>query len=159
MPVSLPNRLDLSNLKWIKVIHDPSGWAYTRKRIKEMSEGVDCNDVTVFPLGFTNNKASTVAFSDQLALIQRGKLTHVVEVMDRQPYQGGGWYHRMCRILWWKPEIDDWKNLPPQKELLGFDPSLGDGKPHALENLSHFRERWNENGSTAGFKAFLEARL
>jgi hypothetical protein len=32
------SHIDLSKLKWAKVIHDPSGWAYTRDRIKRMFE-------------------------------------------------------------------------------------------------------------------------
>jgi hypothetical protein len=158
MATSLTNR-DLSKLKWIKVISDDSGWAYTRDRLKVMPQSFDYNDVTVFPLGFRTEKAAKIESGDQLALIQKGKLTHVVEVMDRQPYQGGGWYHRVCHILWWNPETDDWKNLRPQRELLGFDPTLMDGEIHTIETLKKFGERWNDNGHMEGFRAFLEAHL
>ena len=158
MVISLVSR-DLSKLKWIKVISDDSGWAYTRARLKEMPQSFDCNDVTVFPLGFRTEKSVKIESGDQLALIQKGKLTHVVEVMDRQPCQGGGWYHRVCRILWWNPETNDWKKLRPQRELLGFDPTLMDGEIHTIETLKRFGERWNDNGGMEGFRAFLEARL
>jgi len=110
-------------------------------------------------LGFRTEKAAKIESGEQLALIQKGKLTHVVEVMDCQPYQGGGWYHRVCSIIWWKPEVDNWQSLRPQREFLGFDPALQDGEPHAIEDLKRFYERWNENGSMAGFRAFLGARL
>ena len=158
MATSLANR-NLSKLKWIKVISDDSGWAYTRDRLKEMPQGFDCNGVTVFPLGFRTEKAAKIESGDQLALIQKGKLTHIVEVIDRQLYKGGGWYHRVCRVLWWEPKVNDWQNLRPQKELLGFDPALQDGDPHAIETLKRFGDRWNENGDVAGFRDFLEARL
>ena len=157
--VTRPASRNLSKLKWVKVIRDHSDWAYTRDRIKEMPQSFDCNGATVFPLGFRTEKAAKLESADQLALIQNGKLTHVVEVMDRQPYQDGGWYHRVCRIIWWKPETDDWQNLPPQRELLGFDPTLMDGEIHTIETLRRFRERWDNNGRMEGFRAFLEARL
>jgi len=35
------SHIDISKLKWVKVIHDPSGWAYTRDRIKGMPNAVD----------------------------------------------------------------------------------------------------------------------
>lgn len=150
---------DLSNLRWIKVISDDSGWAYTRDRISKMEPSFDCNGATIFPLGFRNENATKVEFADQIALIQKGKLTHIVEAIDRQPCQDGGWYNRICRIIWWRPEIDNWKKLPPQKELLGFNPTLMDGNPHKIETLSKFGERWNNNGCMEGFRSFLETRL
>ena len=154
-----PTSHDFSKLKWIKVISDCSGWAYTRDRIAAMPQGFDCNGVTVFPVGFRTAKADRVESADQLALIQKGKLTHVVEVIDCQPYQNGGWYHRVCRILWWDPEHNDWQKLRPQKELLGFDPALRDGDIHTIEGLKRFKERWNSNNCMEEFRAFLEVHL
>jgi hypothetical protein len=161
MSVALTNRLNLSNLKWVKVIHDPAGWAYTRDRLKEMPNTVDYNGATVFPLGFHDNKAKEQPKAlDKMALIQNGRLTHIVEMIDEKSYQGDdGWYHRMCRIVWWQPEIADWKKLPHQKELLGFSPSLLDGKPHSIEKLKHFGDRWNENGKMEGFLFYLKEKL
>ena len=73
--------------------------------------------------------------------------------------EGGGWHHRMCRIVWWKPEVTNWKTLPPQLDLLGFSPSLMDGNPHMISNLTNFKSRWAENGELSGFRAYLESRL
>jgi hypothetical protein len=159
MSVTLTNRLDLSKLKWVKVIHDPAGWAYTRDRLKAMPNTVDYNDTTVFPLGFHDDKAKLPEALDKMALIQNGRLTHIVEIIDEKPYEGGGWYHRMCRIVWWQPKIDDWKKLPEQEELLGFSPYLFDGKPHVIENLKRFGDRWNENGKMEGFLSYLKEKL
>ena len=158
MTISLTG-LDLSKLKWIKVISDRSGWAYTRNRIEKMPQSFDCNGVTVFPLGFRTAKANQLELGEQIALIQRGKLTHIIEIMDKQPYQEGGWHHRVCRILWWEPENDNWQALRPQKELLGFDPALQDGEIHTIENLKRFDERWKNNKRMEGFRAFLKASL
>ena len=153
------NHIDLSKLKWVKVIHDPSGWAYTRDRIKAMPNAVDFNHVSIFPLGFRTDKANQIEAADQIALIQNGKLTHIVELLDCEAYESGGWYHRICRVLWWRPDLEDWGNLRPQSELLGFDPMLMDGDPHLIENLKRFGERWNDNGKMAGFRAYLGERL
>ena len=153
------SHIDLSKLKWVKVIHDPSGWAYTRDRIKGMPNAVDFNHVTIFPLGFRTDKANQIEAADQIALIQNGKLTHIVELLDCEAYEEGGWYHRICRILWWRPELEDWGSLPPQSQLLGFDPMLMDGDPHLIENLKRFGERLSDNGKMAGFRAYLAERL
>lgn len=159
--------LDLTNLKWIKVIHDPGRWAYTQKHIEDMSRKIDHrvinhNDVTIFPLGFRNDKAEKIQAADQVALIQKGKLTHLVEILDCEPYpdeSGCDWCHRFCRVLWWQPNQADWSELPSQKDLLGFDPALQDGNPHLIEDLKRFDERWNDNGKMAGFRAFLSEQL
>ena len=153
------NHLDLSRLSWIKVVHDPSGWAYTRDRLKEMPHTIDFNHVTVFPLGFRTDKAHKLVAADQVALIQHGKLTHIVEILDSEFYEEGDWYHRLCRILWWQPEMADWSQLQAQSELLGFDPALQDGDPHLIETLKRFGERWNDNGKMAGFRSFLAAKV
>lgn len=153
------SHLDLSKLKWVKVIYDPNGWAYTRDRLKDMPHTVDHNYVTVFPLGFRNDNANKLEAADQVALIQNGKLTHLIEILDCEPYEEGGWYHRICRVLWWRPDVADWATLPQQSELLGFHPSLQDGNPHLIETLKRFKERWDDNGKLAGFRAFLAEHL
>ena len=153
------SHIDLSKLKWVKVIHDPSGWAYSRDRIKEMPNAIDFNYVTIFPLGFRTDKANQIEAADQITLIQNGKLTHIVELLDCEAYEEGGWYHRICRVLWWQPDLEDWSSLHPQSQLLGFDPMLMDGDPHLIENLKRFGERWNNNGNMTGFRGYLAERL
>ncbi|WOD37222.1 hypothetical protein [Nodosilinea sp. E11] len=100
------SHIDFSKLKGVKVIHDPSGCAYNRDRSKEMPNAVDFNHVTIFPLGFRTNKANQLEAAEQIALIQNGKLTHIVELLDCEAYEDGGWYHRICRVLWWWPNVD-----------------------------------------------------
>jgi hypothetical protein len=158
MPVSLTNRLNLSKLKWVKVVHDPAGWAYARDRLKSMPNTVDYNDATVFPLGFHDDRAKLPEVLDKMALIQKGSLTHIVEIIDEKPYEDGDWYNRMCRIVWWQPETKDWNELE-QEKFLGFSPSLMDGRPHIIENLSNFGKRWNQNGKMEGFLSHLRENL
>lgn len=151
--------INLSKLKWVKVIHDPNGWAYTRKRLKELPNTVDYNGITIFPLGFRTDKATKLENGDLAALIQNGKLTHIVEILDNTPYQAGDWYNRMCRILWWKPDLENWSDLESQSHFFGFDPTLMDGAPHLIENLKRFNERWDKNGKMEGFRAYLAEHL
>lgn len=153
--------IDLTNLKWIKVIRDPDKWAYTQEHLEQMSHVINYNHVTIFPLGFRNDKASKLEAADQVTLIQNGKLTHLVEILDCEPYQGNDcdWFHRFCRVLWWQPLLSDWNKLPSQEELLGFEPALQDGDPHLIKDLTRFGKRWNDNGKMAGFRAFISEQL
>ncbi|MBD1838335.1 hypothetical protein H6F78_05350 [Coleofasciculus sp. FACHB-64] len=152
--------VNLSTLKWVKVITDPDPkkWAYTRERLKEMDNVVDANGVTVFPLSFKSEKASLPEYGDLMVLIQKGKVTHIVEILDKSSYANGGWFNRFVRIIWWLPHLD-WNNLSPQSELLGFDPTLMNGDPHLLGDLKRFYERWNNDGGLEEFKKYLGGKL
>lgn len=138
--------MDLSSVNWIKVIAPDGGigYAYTRKHLESIGKNVlDYNGVTVFPLGFRNKNASSPKLGEAIVLIQKGKLTHIVEVLDEVPYQEGEWHFRLVKIIWWQPEID-WVNLPPQSNFLGFDPSLMDGNPNEVRGNKRFKEKWND---------------
>jgi hypothetical protein len=152
--------VDLSNLCWIKVITDGdrSEWAYTRQHLKDINNVIDVNGVTVFPLGFRDASASKPEQKDLIALIQKGKLTHIVEVLDQNPYFEGDWFHRFIKVVWWLPD-EDWQNLLPQSEFLGFDPTLMDGKPHLITELRRYRERWKVDGSFEEFLQHLTEKL
>ena len=147
--------MDLSTLRWVKVItdDDKSEWAYTRDRLKAMHRDkvIDMNEVTIFPLAFRDQKASEPDQGSLITLIQRGKLTHLVEVLDKTPYSENNWFHRLVKVIWWQPNLT-WENLPPQSQVLGFDPTLMDGKPHLLCNLKKYRERWENDGGIEAFK-------
>ncbi|MBE9078333.1 hypothetical protein IQ241_13695 [Romeria aff. gracilis LEGE 07310] len=153
------NHLVLSKLKWIKAVRDPNGWAYTRDRFQDSPHTIDHNYVTIFPLDFATNKAEMIEAADQIALVQNGKLTHLVEILDCEPYEGKQGFHRLCRVLWWRPDIADWTALPPQQDLLGFEPALPDDEAHQIDTLSGFAARWGENGRLAGFQSFFAERL
>lgn len=152
--------MDLSLLQWIKVItdDDSKNWAYTRKRLREMertgNKVIDTENLTIFPLGFRDDSASLLAEGDYIALIQKGKLSHVVEILDKSPYEGGGWFHRFVKVWWWQPGLE-WENLPPQSDMLGFDPYLMDGKPHRIEGLKRYNEKWTNAGGFEAFKEYL----
>jgi hypothetical protein len=93
--------VDLSNLRWVKVITDGdrSEWAYTRQRLKSMNNIIDANGVTIFPLGFRDQSASKPGSKDLMVLIQKGKLTHIVEVLDQNFYPEGDWFYRFVKVV------------------------------------------------------------
>ena len=147
--------MDLTSLCWIKVVTDDdiAEWAYTRERLEKMKNVIDKNEVTIFPLGFRDDTAYNPEIKSLIALIQKGKLTHIVEVLDKSPYKTENWFHRIVRVIWWKPDMK-WEELPPQSELLGFDPALMDGKPHLLANLKRYGERWGTAEGLDGLRNF-----
>lgn len=156
--------MDLSSLNWIKVItdDDKSKWAYTRLRLKEELEHViDFNDVAIFPLGFKKKYEEScrdIKQGDFIALIQKGKLTHIVEILDKIPYGDNEWLHRLARIHWWKPE-SEWSSLVPQSELLGFDPCLMNGRPQRIVLLKRYIEFSKNDDSFEDFIQNLSEKL
>ncbi len=153
--------MDLSLLKWIKCVtdDDKTKWAYTRQRIREMDNVIDENGVTIFPLGFKHNNADDPKQGSLIALTQRAKLTHIVEVLDQKSYDKDGWFHRFVRVLWWNPELE-WDNLTHRSVYFGFDPWPMDGNPHIIENLPKYKNRWNqEAGGFEDFKQYLLKNL
>ncbi|MDJ0843744.1 hypothetical protein [Crocosphaera sp.] len=120
---------------------------------------IDYNKVTIFPLGFRGENANLLHERDALILVQKGKVTHLVEVLDKSSYQEWGWYHRLVKVLCWKPH-EDWWSLPSAEELLGFEYKIYSGRPYPLENLqATYGEKWESNGGLQAFKTHLSEKL
>ena len=162
-------KMNLSRLKWLKVVTPPSDyhyqWAYSRQAIAEIGEKYQIinslNGLTIFPLGFKNEKASNPDAGDLILLTQHAKITHIVEVLDNKPeekgsHEKGSWFYRYIKIVWWKPEMD-WEDLPHRSSILGFDIWVFDGNPHEFTSLKSFREKWGDSGSS--LQAFQEHLL
>jgi hypothetical protein len=87
--------MNLSRLKWVKVVTPPSYWhsywAYCRKEIEIIGQVDPIIDtphgLTIFPLGFKNVHASDPDAGDMILLTQHAKITHIVEVLDDKPYE------------------------------------------------------------------------
>ncbi|UBF28626.1 hypothetical protein K9N68_12530 [Kovacikia minuta CCNUW1] len=153
-------KINLSKLRWIKVIRDLDKWAYTPAHLSKMSHYVlDQNGVTIFPLGFRREPAKNIEAEDEMALIQNGKLTHIVQILDNDYYSGGDWFHRLVKVIWWKPDLKNWEEILPQSDFLGFDPALQDGDPHEIINLKRFREKWDSSGGLEGFQNYIAEKL
>lgn len=156
-------RMDLSRLNWIKVVTPakdwPHHWALSPAEIAESKEPtIQQNGLTIIPLGFKQEGAEKLQSGDLVVLTQHAKVTHVVEVMDDQPYQKGEWFHRYIKIVWWNPEMD-WNELPHREDVLGFDPKPQGGNPLRLDAFKAFHERWDNQGGLDAFRQYLARQL
>ncbi|MBD2261115.1 helix-turn-helix transcriptional regulator [Pseudanabaena sp. FACHB-2040] len=156
-------KMDLSRLKWIKVVTPEKGWPH--HWAVSLNEIADCkepiiqkNGLTILPLGFKHKKAELPAANDLMVLTQHAKVTHVVEFLDDEPYEEGGWFHRYVKIVWWKPEID-WAELPHRKEVLGFDVSIQKSMPYEFSSFESFQEAWNKKGGLEAFQEYVAEQL
>ncbi|XHX80807.1 MAG: helix-turn-helix domain-containing protein [Stenomitos frigidus ULC029] len=157
--------MELSRLKWIKVVTPPHGWrsqwAYSQAELEEMNKNNPKNPVisrsglVVFPLGFRTDKARLPLAGDLIALTQHAKITHIVEVLDEEADEDGGWFNRYVKVIWWKPEIEmKWEALPHQKVVLGTDVTPMQGIPYLFTAFESFRNKWGDDPE--GMKAFQE---
>lgn len=156
--------MDLSRLNWIKVVTPsndwPHHWALSPGEISESKEPtIQNNGLTIVPLGFKAGKADVLKSGDLMLLTQHAKITHVVEVLDEQPYEKGGWSHRYVKINWWQPDLADWYKLPHREDVLGFDISIYKGIPYKFTSFETFRERWDSQGGLDGFREYLAKQL
>lgn len=156
--------MNLSRLKWVKVVTPPKDWkhywAVSPSEIKDASDPViHHNGLTIVPLGFKHEGAEKLESGDLMALTQHAKITHIVEILDEQPYEKGGWFHRYVKIIWWKPEMN-WDKLPHRKKVLGFDVPIQKGVPYEFAtSFDAFRERWGNQGGLAAFQEHVAEQL
>ncbi|MEH2136557.1 hypothetical protein [Nostoc sp.] len=157
--------MDLSKLSWIKnVKHKDSDkpWAYERS-VMQIPEA------RIFCLNWRDPKDKTNAEKplkdDLMLLLQKAKVTHLVEFVDNKVYGNNSseWgIYRVVKALWMPPENVDWEKLPHQKDFFGFDYVVGDGAAHNLaeENKMHqFHQYWDKQGGLKAFQKQLENRL
>lgn len=157
--------MELARLQWIKVVTPPADWehkwALSPDEIedqKKTEQVIDHNGLTIVPLGFKHEAAKNLAAGDLMALTQHAKLTHIVEVLDDQPYEKGGWFNRYVKLTWWKPKMD-WDTLPHRKEVLGFDPQIQQGVPYKFTAFKAFQDAWDTQGGMEAFQTHLAKQL
>lgn len=156
--------MDLSRLKWVKVITPPadwqSYWAYNADEITSMKNGgqevINSNGVVIFPLGFKNEKADKLAEGDLILLTQHSKVTHIVEVLDNSPTQSGEWFGRFVKVIWWKPDLD-WNELPNRDDVLGFKLHIQKSMPYEFGSFENFNAEWG--GRKQEFLKYLADQL
>lgn len=160
--------MDLSQLQWIKVVtppadYKPSYWAYTSQEIENMkklgNQVINHNTTTIFPLGFRGEQSVKIEAGDLIALTQHAKITHIVEVLDDQFFDAGEWSNRYVKIVWWKPDIDDWNSLPHRKDILGVDITPMSGTPYLFDSFESFRNRWQGTDALKNFQDFVSDEL
>ncbi|GAB4443565.1 MAG: XRE family transcriptional regulator [Cyanobacteria bacterium J069] len=156
--------MNLSNLKWVKVVTPAddwrSYWAYTSQELTQMKKDggavVNNNGVSIFPLGFRQDREDSPAIGDLILLTQHSKVTHIVEVLDEKPEQHGDWFNRYVKVIWWKPEMD-WKTLPDRNQVLGFNLVIQSGIFYRFGAFERFNAEWG--GRQDAFLKHLTAEL
>lgn len=151
--------MDLSRLKWIKNVKHTGNdklWAYDKP--KEMS----IPEAKLFKLNWRDHSGKDNATKprkgDLMLLLQKAKVTHLVEFIDDELYGEGSseWdIYRVVKALWMPPEGSDWDQLCHQRDFFGFDYVVGDGAAHDLsaENqMQQFHQYWDSKGGLAEFQ-------
>lgn len=93
-----------------------------------------------------------------MLLLQKAKVTHLVEFLDDELYgeTSSEWgIYRVVKALWMPPEDLDWNKLRHQRDFFGFDYVVGDGAAHDLsaENqMQQFHQYWDAKGGLAVFQ-------
>jgi len=131
-----------SKILFLKNIRDPNGgWSYTLDHIRDMG-GDDESRVFEIYWRPTGRGAKSASKGDLMILNQHAKLTHVVEMLDDDVRENEAGYFRWVRVVW-MPEVNDWSQLPHQKEILEFEPpTIGGGTAYTLANMSKLQTTW-----------------
>lgn len=152
--------MDLSNLKWIKnVKHQDKDkeWAYNEPDAMVIPEA------RIFRLNWRDPKkdrtnAEKPRKGELMLLLQKVRITHVVEFLDDQVYENDPdqWgIYRIVKALWMPPQNFDWENLPHQQRFFGFDHVVGDGTAHNLADankMHQFHQYWDKQGGLEAFQ-------
>jgi hypothetical protein len=156
--------MDISQLKWIKNVKHQGNdkcWAYDKPN--EMS----IPEAKIFRLHWRSlqdeDNAQRPTKGDQMLLLQRATVTHVVEFLDDKVYKNNesewGMY-RIVQVVWMPPVGFVWENLPHQKDFFGYDYVVGDGQAHSLTSdsrMSQFHTHWDPLGGLSAFQKHLDA--
>jgi hypothetical protein len=142
---------DPSKILFIKNVKDPEKWAYSLDRMHDRE-----NRTFELMWRSSSHGASLPKAGDLMILHQSAKVTHVVEFLDDSVRRTETGSFRWVRTVWIAE--GDWRQLPHQKDILGFNPNYSDGNTHFLSspNFSTFREGWS---SLEEFQNYLFNRL
>lgn len=150
--------INISHLKWTKNVKDLSGqpWAYHQFATGQL-----------FKLAWKNNleNANKPEKGDLILLRQRGFVSHLVQVLNRQAerenWQGDFDTYRIVEVFW---AIENWDNPPTvarADELFSYPAVLSyqGGDVMRLQNLPSFQERWQEHGGIEAFQSRVKNNL
>lgn len=149
--------MDFSKVKWLKNIRPETGWAYQSKTDIQMPEA------KIFQLHWrlkSDPSLNAPQKGDLMALVQNARLTHVVEVLDKNVYgTDDDWAAYRVVQAAWVPSTDfDWSTLPHQKKVFGVEYLPPDGSAHSLEHpdkMDQFNQHWKDKGGLKGFQEHL----
>ncbi|BBD69629.1 hypothetical protein NIES4072_30360 [Nostoc commune NIES-4072] len=139
--------MDLNGLIWTKNVKPLNGQPWAYQNISTIDPGLK-----IFALHWRNLKgrdkinANTPQEGELMILRQRSKVTHIVQMLNKQLYPDknpGDEFniYRLVQVVWM---TDNWDN-PPENDKL-FDclihfPAFG--KAIKLEKIRAFREHWS----------------
>jgi hypothetical protein len=146
--------MDLNGLIWTKNVKplNSENWAY-----QNIPTSTIHPDLKIFALHWRNLKnhdeinAKTPQEGELMILRQRSKVTHIVQMLNKQLYpdkNAGDEFniYRLVQVVWM---TDNWDNPPENDKVFGcsihFPPF---GKAIKLEKIRVFQERWNTEGLT-----------
>lgn len=159
--------MELSRLKWIKNIRhrgNDKQWAY------EKAEDMAVPEAKILRLDWRSaekeENASSPQKGDLMLLLQRARVTHLVELIDDKLYRRKNaeeWsIYRIVQVQWMPLEDSDWYQLPHQREFFGFDDLPQDGDVHDLSTeyrMSQFHRYWDEKGGLAAFQKHVANQI
>jgi hypothetical protein len=158
--------MDLSQLKWIKNVkhqEKDKNWAYDRAYEMPIPEA------KIFRLHWRSYEdkanAQKPCKGNLMLLIQKAKVTHIVEFLDNKVYvnhQNEWDIYRIVQAVRMPPEGIDWEKLPHQSHVFGFDYLVGDGKAHSLASankMHQFHQHWDHKGGLSAFQKHLDKIL
>lgn len=158
--------MNLSKLSWIKNVKHQGNdrtWAYNSPDAMAIPEA------KIFRLNWRDtsrkDNAKKPNKSDLMLLLQKAKVTHVVEFIDDEVYDNNSneWgIYRIVKTLWMPPKSFDWETLPHQRKFFGFDYVVGDGVAHDLSTdnrMQQFHRYWNERDGLEAFQRHVGSLL
>ncbi|MBD0303758.1 MAG: hypothetical protein ICV85_16800 [Tolypothrix sp. T3-bin4] len=141
--------MDLTELKWTKNVNhlgDDKYWAY---------QNID-PDLNIFRLNWKTEQAENALKPEESELIllrQRGKVTHIVKLLNKTLYEdpadGEFGIYRLVQLVW----IADYWSVPPEQDMVfGYHVHLEGGKVMKLETLPTFNQHWGSRGGLVEFQ-------
>lgn len=142
----LTSYLEEGKLKWTKNINREDGeWAYSHEEINSK----------IFNLHWkleSYNNAEKPPEKDLIILRQKGKVTHIVELLDNHAknndYHQEKWVYRLVKAVWM---AEPWSEPPHQDDVFGCQINLQGGNIMELKNIEAFKKRWNPDEGMGDF--------
>lgn len=145
--------MNIKHLKWIKNI-TPQGsetWAY---------KSFNVEDVVGLHWKENEENAQKPKEGDLILLKQKNYITHIVEVIDRQPLKRNkqnSWHiYRIVEVLW---VINNWDNPPDYTrvaKVFDYPANLQGGNVMFIETLPTFNNHWKDRGGLQAFQFKLK---
>ena len=148
--------MNLERLQWTKNVRDSNGWAYCEFKKGEL-----------FKLAWKDDEANANRLEryDLILLRQRGYVTHVVKVLNRQAERDDDPnvfnIYRIVEVVW---AIGSTNPPPSAKADIIFDypgvlAYMG-GDVMKLEDLPTFKAAWDiQRGGLSAFQAHIQSQL